>query len=111
MFGTDLAGRSLPARGLFWSIMVHVLGAVLSLFVPWSYWFPSDVHLITAQSMIEDHEISYLPDLQPKGSSNPAPPSKEMPEEEASASSDSAKAVHGMVYRGPQLIVSNPPIG
>ena len=109
MFGTDLAGRSLPARGLFWSITVHVFGAVISLYVPWSYWFPPDVHLITAQSVIQDHEISYLPDLQPIGSRIPAPPLKQTKEEEASASSDSAKAVHGVVYQGPQLIVSNPP--
>ena len=109
MFGTDLAGRSLPARGLFWSITVHVFGAVISLYVPWSYWFPPDVHLITEQSVIQDHEISYLPDLQPIGSRIPAPPLKQTKEEEASASSDSAKAVHGVVYQGPQLIVSNPP--
>lgn len=109
MFGTDLAGRSLPARGLFWSITVHVFGAVISLYVPWSYWFPPDVYLITEQSVIQDHEISYLPDLQPIGSRIPAPPLKQTKEEEASASSDSAKAVHGVVYQGPQLIVSNPP--
>jgi hypothetical protein len=110
IFATDLSGSSLPARGLFYSVLVHGLCAIVSLYVPWSYWFPPDVHLVTAQSLIHEHEVLYLPDLQPMASdSSPAPSSHEAKEEESPASSPSPKAIQGVVYRGPQLIVSNPP--
>jgi len=113
MFSTDLGGTSLPARGLFYSVLAHILCAVVSLYVPWSYWFPPEVHFANAQSMIQEHEVLYLPDLQPMGSdSPPAPPDsrrEEAKKDEATASSSSPKAVQGVVYTGPQLIISNPP--
>lgn len=113
MFSTDLGGTSLPARGLVYSVLAHALCAVVSLWVPWSYWFPDDVHLASAQSMIEQREEIFLPDLQPMGNNSPAAPSsssKELkPRQEARASSSSATAVQGVVFKGPQLIVSNPP--
>ena len=86
---------------------------MVSLYVPWSYWFPAEVHFANAQSMIQQHEVLYLPDLQPMGSdSPPAPPDsrrEETKKDEAPASSSSPKAVQGVVYTGPQLIISNPP--
>lgn len=113
MFSTDLGGTSLPARGLFYSILAHALCAVVSLYVPWSYWFPAEVHFANAQSMVREHEVLYLPDLQPMGGASPAAPSEnsreKAKEENAPASSSALKAVQGVVYRGPQLIISNPP--
>jgi hypothetical protein len=113
MFSTDLGGTSLPARGLLYSILAHALCAVISLYVPWSYWFPAEVHFANAQSMIQEREVLYLPDLQPMGSdSPPAPPDsrrEETKKDEAPPSSSSPKAVQGVVYTGPQLIISNPP--
>jgi hypothetical protein len=111
MFSTDLGGTSLPARGLLYSVLAHVFCAVASLYVPWSYWFPADAHLATAQSVIQQHEVLFLPDLQPMASDSPAAPSnsREVKQEEARASSYSANVAQGVVYKGPQLIVSNPP--
>ncbi len=112
MFSTDLGGTSLPARGLFYSILAHALFAVVSLYVPWSYWFPAEVHFANAQSMIQQREVLYLPDLQPMGSDSPPAPDnrrEEAKKDEAPAASSSPKAVQGVVYTGPQLIVSNPP--
>jgi TonB family protein len=75
---------------------------------------PAEVHLVTAQSQLREHEVLLLPDLEPMGSDSPIAPSPDrgttkQQKEEALAPSPAAKAAQGVVYRGPQLIVSNPP--
>jgi TonB family protein len=115
MFSTDLGAAPLPARGLFYSLLAHALFAVAALALPWSYWIPSQVHLVTEQSQVREQEALLLPNLQPMGGGSPAAPSRggghgnPKKNEASPAASGEAKAVKGVVYKGPQLIVSNPP--
>jgi TonB family protein len=112
MFGNDLGGTSLPSRGLFWSALVHGLFTLAFLYASSSHWLAGRVHLATAQSMVQEHEVLLLPRLEPTGSDGAAAPSSngENSKREADlASSYDAKALQGVVYKGPQLIVSNSP--
>lgn len=111
MFATELDPTSLPARGLLYSVLVHGLFAVVVINVPWDYWLPREVHLVMAQSTIREHEVLLLPNLEPMGSDSPAPShhSEVTNKQRDIASSYNARAVQGVVYKGPQLIVSNPP--
>jgi len=112
MFGSDLVATSLPGRGLLYSLMVHGLLLAAFVYVPWSYWLPTQARLITAQSMIQMHEVLLLPALEPMGSGGSATSlsgsADSKPKEDAAAPSSEAKARQGVVYKGPQLIVSDP---
>ncbi len=114
IFSTDLGSAPLPSRGLFYSVLVHVFFLVATLFVPWSYWFPPEPHIYSARS-IEAHEVLLLPNLEPMASDNAKAPKSsnrkrdKAPRDESPAPSSEAKAIHGMVYQGPQVIISNPP--
>lgn len=110
MFGSDLVATSLPGRGLFFSLLVHVLFVAAFLYLPWSYWLPNQARLVTSQAMIQSHEVLLLPALEPMGmggSSLSSSRSANKPKEDGSASE--ANARQGVVYKGPQLIVSDPP--
>jgi len=111
MFSTDLGRTSLPTRGIFYSILVHGLFAAIVLEVPWDYWMLPDVHLVSAQHM-QEHEVLLLPNLDPIASSPAAPSGKSGDagsKPEILAAAPSTKAAQGVVYKGPQLIISNPP--
>ena len=113
MFSTELATMRLPARGLFYSLLAHILLWLAILYLPWSYWLPRAPHLALERSL-EKHEVLLLPELVPMGSNPPAAQSSSRErgkpsKDEAPARSVEAKAVQGVVYKGPQLIVSNPP--
>jgi TonB family protein len=113
MFSTGLESARLPGRGLFYSLLAHVLFLVATLAVPWNYWIPSDVHLEPAHTQIRE-ETLLLPDLEPMGEASPAPPAHnsghgDHKKNDAPAAPTAARAVQGVVYQGPQLIVSNPP--
>ncbi len=113
MFGSDLVASSPPTRGLLYSLVVHAIFVVVFVFTPWSYWLPTDVRLVTAQSMIQTHEVLLLPTLQTSGSGGSTSPSSSgadnKPKDADAAPSSEAKARQGVVYTGPQLIVSDPP--
>ena len=111
MFATELDPTSMPARGLLYSVLVHGLFAVVVINVPWDYWLPREVHLVTAQSTIREHEVLLLPSLEPMGSDSAASSrhSRVTNKQQDLASSYNAKAIQGVVYKGPQLIVSYPP--
>ena len=111
---TDLGNAPLPARGLFYSVLAHALFAVVVMAVPWDYWFPSPPHLITMQSQLRQEEALILPNLEPMGGGSAAPAPSRGPghgahQNSARAAAGEARAVKGVVYKGPQLIVSNPP--
>jgi len=112
LFSTNLSRTQVPARGLFYSLLAHTLFWVATLYVPWSYWLPPEPHIAAPRSA-EAHEVLLLPNLAPTDNI-PAEQSSDRgrqkpPRNDASASSQEAKAAHGMVYQGPQLIISNPP--
>lgn len=114
MFSTGLDSAHLPARGLFYSLVAHVVFLLATLAVPWNYWMPPDVYLVTMNSQIRQQEALLLPDLEPMGQSSPAAPSRnsgqgDHKKNNAPAASVEAKAVQGVVYEGLQPIVSNPP--
>ncbi len=111
MFGGDLVAPSLPGRGLLYSVLVHGFLVVSFVYVPWSYWLPRDVRLVTAQSMMATHEVLLLPALESMGSGGSAASSRNNGDnkKEDAAPSSEAKARQGVVYKGPQLIVSDPP--
>ncbi len=114
MFSTGLDSAPLPARGLFYSFLAHVLFLLATLVVPWSYWMPSDVHLETMNSQTRQQEALLLPNLEPMGESSPAAPANnggpgDHKQSKSPAKSAQAKAVRGVVYEGLQPIISNPP--
>lgn len=113
MFGSDLVATPLPGRGLFYSLLVHGFLVAAVVYVPWSYWLPTQARLVMAQSMISNHEVLLLPALEPMGSGGSSTSSHNSttnkPNEDAAASSSEAKARQGVVYKGPQLIVSDSP--
>jgi TonB family protein len=112
MFGNDLGGSSLPTRGLLGSVLVHGFLTLAFLFTQSSHWLPGRAHLTASQSSTHVHEVLLLPNLEPTGSDSAAAPSssgESNKSEEDLASSYDAKAVQGVVYQGPQLIVSNSP--
>ena len=112
MFGSDLVATSLPGRGLLYSLLVHGLLFAAFVYVPWNYWLPTQVRIVTAQSMIQTHEVLLLPALDPRGSGGSAASSTSTADnkrEDDAASSSEAKARQGVVYKGSQVIVSNPP--
>lgn len=113
LFRTELGTSALPGRGLLYSVLLHVLFCVATLYVPWSYWLPSEPH-IAAERPVETHAVLLLPDLEPMGSDNPAVQFNRraldrQPRDSAPARTSRAKAIHGVVHEGPQLIVSDPP--
>lgn len=112
MFSTDLGKTAVRARGLSYSALLHGLLMVASLYIPWSYWMPAEPHLGPVQSALHAGEVLLLPALEPLGghraersSANKA--KKQGDERDAAASASGVTA--GVVYKGPQLIVSNPP--
>ena len=112
MFGSELGASSLPTRGLCYSSLAHVAVVVAFLYVPWSSLLPGGARLASAQSVIQMHEVLLLPTLEPTGSGASAASSESgdsKREEEAAARSAEAKAIRGVVYKGPQLVVSDPP--
>jgi TonB family protein len=112
MFGSEPGASSLPTRGLCYSVLVHVVVVVMFLYVPWSSLLPDGARLATAQSVIQMHEVLLLPTLEPTGSGASAASSESgdsKRKEEAAARSAEEKAIRGVVYKGPQLVVSNPP--
>jgi hypothetical protein len=112
MFSSDLVATSLPGRGLLYSVFVHWLLLAAVVYVPWSYWLPSQARLVTAQSMIHMHEVLLLPALEPMGSGGSSPSSRGQADKtkaDSAASSLVAEARQGIVYNGPQIIVSDPP--
>lgn len=114
MFNTDLGKTSLPARGLLYSVLVHILFVVSTMYVPWSYWIPAEPHLVTEHSLLQEHEALLLPNLEylrggGKEATSPSTGAAKQRNLEASGSSPAANAISGVVYKGPQLIVSNPP--
>ena len=112
MFGSEPGASSLPTRGLCYSVLVHVVVVVMFLYVPWSSLLPDEARLATAQSVIQMHEVLLLPTLEPTGSGASAASSESgdsKRKEEAAARSAEEKAIRGVVYKGPQLVVSNPP--
>jgi hypothetical protein len=111
MFGSDLVASSLPSRGLLYSLLVHGLLVAAFVYVPWSSWLPSQARLVTAQSMIRTHEVLLMPALEPRGSGGSAASSTSSADsksKEDAASSSEAKTRQGVVYKGPQVIVSDP---
>jgi TonB-like protein len=116
MFSTDVGGASLPGRGLFLSVLFHCIFVLVTLVIPWSYWMPSDAHLVMLQDQARTDQALLLPDLQPMGSQSAPAPAAAPSERKQSASRRGAegtpsaiKAVHGVVHEGPQIILSNPP--
>lgn len=115
MFNTDLGRTSLPTRGLLYSVLVHIMFAVATMYVPWSYWIPAEPHLVTEHSVLHEHEALLLPSLDYLRSGAQAAPSsgggaaRPQKKEETADPSLTANSANGMVYKGPQLIVSNPP--
>ena len=113
MFSTGLDSARLPARGLFYSLVAHIVFLLATLAVPWSYWMPPDVHLETMNSQVRRQEALLLPDLEPMGASSPASPHNngqgDHKQSKAPAASAEASAVRGVVYEGLQPIISNPP--
>ena len=113
MFSSDLVASSLPGRGLLYSLFVHWLFVAALFYVPWNYWLPSQARLVTAQSMIRAHEVLMLPALEPMGSGGSSTLTRSSTDNktkiDSAASSSEAKARQGVVYNGPQLIVSDPP--
>ncbi|PSH05229.1 MAG: hypothetical protein CXZ00_03515 [Acidobacteria bacterium] len=117
MFTTDLSGHSVPSRALVCSVLVHGICMFASLYMPWSYWCPPQVRLITTKSFIQEHrdqEVLLLPALMPFDSEDGAAPSGSSgvsrKGDAASAQPGAAsKAVYRVAYKGPQLIISNPP--
>jgi TonB family protein len=108
MFVSDLGGASLPTRGLFCSGSLHVLVVLAVFVVPWSHWMPHSAHLSKDKSLVQQRQILLLPRLEPKGVDGPAASSNKGGEEEALRSSPEAQAIKGVVYNGPQLMVTNP---
>jgi TonB family protein len=111
MFKTELGKASLPARGLLYSVLGHGFLAMALLYLPQSLWLRGEVRLVTAESMIHEHEVLLLPKLEPMGGGGPAAAlsnGRDSAEEQDPASSYDSKAIQGVVYRGPQLLVSNP---
>jgi TonB family protein len=113
MSGGELVATPLPGRGLFYSLLVHGFLVAAVVYVPWSYWLPTQARLVMAQSMIGTHEVLLLPALEPMGSGGSFASSRNSttnkPKEDAAASSSEAKARQGVVYKGPQLVVSDSP--
>jgi hypothetical protein len=113
MFSTDLDAAPLPTRGMFYSVVSHVIFLLAVMAVPWNYWMPSEAHLVPMQSQVRAEEALLLPDLEPMGSGSPAAPSHngghgDRKKVDVPAASAEAKASQGVVYQGPQVIVSNP---
>ena len=113
MFSTEVS-TPWPGRGLFCSVLAHLLFLVVTMLVPWNYWLPT-VRLVILQNQVREQEL-LLPDLQPTGGSSkssPAPGSKPGPAkksaEAAPAKASPAPAAQGVTIPGPQIIVSNPP--
>ena len=114
MFSTGLDSSPLPARGLFYSLVAHMLFLLATLVVPWSYWMPSDVHLETMQHPDSPTGNAAAPEPAAHGRKQPGGPSaqrraRRSQAEQLPAKSAEAKAVQGVVYQGLQPIVSNPP--
>jgi hypothetical protein len=110
MFGGDLIANPLPRRGLLYSVLVHGILVIAVVYVPLSDLMPGQVRLVTAQSMMPMHEVLLLPALEPKGSGGSVSSSTHGGDKQknADAPSSEASARQGVVYKGPQLIVSNP---
>lgn len=109
MFTTGLESDPFPIRGLMYSLVVHFLFALTTLAVPWGYWIPSRAHLAITQPITATHAVLLLPRLEPMGADGPASHFNAGGEQHALEESLVAKAMQGVVYNGPQLIVSNPP--
>lgn len=108
IFITCVEGDPLPVRGLMYSLALHFLFALTTFLVPWNYWMPSRAHLAIAQSVSPAHTVLLLPRLEPMGADGPAGRSKAGGEQNTLDESSTAKAIRGVVYSGPQLMVSNP---
>jgi len=112
-FITELGTSALPGRGLFYSVLLHVLFCVATLYVPWSYWLPPEPH-IAAERSVETHAVLLLPNIEPMGSGTPKVQFNRRDLDRQSghnapARASGAKAIHGVVHQGPQLIISDPP--
>jgi TonB family protein len=112
MFGTDLSHPPLPARGMFLSVLVHTLFLLFTLVVPWSYWIPAGPRLVAQEEQMREQPL-ILPTIQPMGGGHPSAASPGGGQGRAErhakpAPANKAKAEKGVVFKGPQLIVSNP---
>lgn len=108
LFSSGLGNSGLPVRGLLCSVLVHLLVGWLGFYLPWSYWIPSTARLVTTESTLHQHEVLFLPDLRPMSGSG-APSGESSQSRKASAPSATPSSAAGIVYKGEQLIVSNPP--
>jgi len=112
MFSTALGEAFLPSRGLLYSLLGHGFLALALICVPQSYWLHGGVRVITAGAMVQERQVLLLPRLEPTGGrvhkAKVTLASKGGNKHDL-ASQFSAKAIRGVVYRGPQLLVSNPP--
>ncbi|HWR35696.1 MAG TPA: hypothetical protein VN622_07485 [Clostridia bacterium] len=83
-----------------------------SLLVPWNYWIPVPVETNSVELIVRQHEVVYLPALgnaaAPPAS---APPARKKDGAPGSASGEAAqqKPFSGPIYKGPQVVISNPP--
>jgi hypothetical protein len=112
MFSAALGEALLPSRGLLCSVLGHGFLLLALVCVPRSCWQPGGVHLITAGSMTQVHQVLLLPRLEPmgnRGRTAAASNGKDSANKQGLASSYDSKVIRGVVYRGAQLLVSNPP--
>lgn len=69
---------------------------------------PHSAHLASTQSMVQQRQVVMLPRLEPTGTDGPEATFDKGGDEEALRSSPEARAIQGVVYNGPQLMVTNP---
>ena len=100
-----------PSRTLLYSIIFHVgLVLLLAIGIPWAMHFGHGIPLKSADVIPSDEQISYLPSLEPAGSSGPGLSGKagEAGGSAGSQAPAAPKLGHQTVHRGPQSIISNP---
>ena len=109
LFSSGLGDSQLPVRGFLVSILLHLLVGWLGFYLPWSYWIPSTARLVTTESTLRQHEVLFLPDLRPTSGSAAPNGESSQASKPSPAPSAAPLAASGVVYKGEQLIVSNPP--
>lgn len=109
MFRSGMASSGLPMRGLIGSLLAHLLFAWLGFYLPWSYWLPSTARLVTTESTLRQQEVLLLPDLHPANDSGSSNSQGSRTGNLPPVSSPGATTAKGVMYKGEQLIVSNPP--
>ena len=98
----------LPARGLCYSVLAHVLFGVVILYLPWSYWLPPAPHFAPHSCGAPGAVASRAPPWGGASAFQLSSRGRGKSKVEAPATSSEAKALQGGLP-GPQLIISNSP--